>query len=339
MRRKEKSARGPMAPGAMVPGQLMLRAMVLLACTALAAGCAAGSTRTSVTGSQSPPARPAPATAAPTATAGQTPKQRADADAAAILASFAVPPGATKLSGAPSVGKGVLKQPFSVPGSPDLVDDAAWWQAPGQPQLVLGWEKAHLPPWFSDDGSGSGSDGDVFFWGDDFSLPAITGVLDSRALEVTAVAAGDGKTDLRVDAQVTWIPARPASEVVPSAARAVTLSLLPNINVHTPLPGPVTITDPAKVRALAALIDGLPLFPPGAYNCPAAFGDALVLTFRARPVGTAPALAVATAELSGCEGIDFTVGATQEPALGGPDDGRPVAAQALKIAGLPWKLP
>jgi hypothetical protein len=216
------------------------------------------------------------------------------------------------------------------------VDDAAWWQAPGTAPAVLGWETAHLSHRFSHAGYGSGGNGNVFSWDDEFTLPAITGVLNSRELVVEAVEVG-GKTDLRVDAQVTWIPTRPASEVVPSAARAVTFSELPNLNVHTAPPAPVTITDPAKVRALVALIDGLSLFPPGAYNCPAAFGDALVLTFRATAGG--PALAVATAELSGCEGIDFSIGVKQQPQLGGPDDGSPVAAHAIKIAGLSWKLP
>jgi hypothetical protein len=337
---------------------VLLRAVVLVACTALAAGCAARASDTTaktaravssstartlpgaeLPGSQLPgPLTPQPSSSSPPGTVpgSPTPEQRAESDAAAILASFAVPPGATKLPGAPSAGKGVLKQPFSSPGDPDLVDDAGWWQAPGQPQQLLAWEAAHLSHQFSASGNASGSDGSIYFWGDEFALPAITGVLDSRQLAVEAVAVG-GKTDLRVDAQVTWIPARPASEVVPAAARAVTLSVLPNINVHKPPPGPVTITDPAKVRALAALLDGLPPFPPGRYNCPAAFGDALVLTFRATAGG--PALAVATAELSGCQGIDFTIGVKEQPALGGPDDGVPFATQVLKIAGLTWKLP
>jgi len=275
-------------------------------------------------------------TASTTAAARQTPKQRAEADAAAILASFAVPPGATKLSSAPSAGRGALKQPFSSPFTLDLVDDAAWWLAPGQPLQVLGWEQAHLPSRFST-ASGPGTEtykGRAFAWGYDFTLPAITGVLNSRGLTVEAVAAGNGKTDLRVDAQVSWIPTRAASEVVPSAARAVTVSLLANSN--SGLPGPVTITGPARVRALTAFIDGLPLFPPGPRSCPMYMGDTLVLTFRARPGG--PALAVATVQLSGCEEVDFTVGGKLLPQLGGPDNGRSDAARVLTIAGLHWQI-
>ena len=309
--------------------------MVMAACTALVAACATASTHTSVTTVARASGHPTPSNLR-TTPAAQTPRQRAEADATAILASFAAPPGASRLSGAPSAGQGALKKPFQQPADPDLVDDVSWWEAPSQPRQVLAWEKAHLSHRFSADESGSEQDGHATVWGDGFTLPPVTGVLDSRTLLVEAVAAGDGTTALRVDAQVTWIPARPATEVVPSATRAVTLSVLPNPNLHAKLPGPVTITKPDRVRALAALIDGLPEFPPGFYSCPAGFGDALVLTFRARPAG--PALAVATVELSGCEGVDFTIGVKQQPGLGGPGEGQRVAAQALKIAGLNWQL-
>jgi hypothetical protein len=185
-------------------------AMVLAACAALAAGCATASTRTSVTTVARAPSQPSsPDTPA---TPAQTPQQRAEADAAAILASFAVPPGAGKLSAAPSAGQGVLSRPFQQPMDPDLVDDVSWWQAPGQPRQVLAWEKAHLSHRFFAGQSGSGQDGQVVYWADGFTLPAITGVLDSRTLLVEAVAAGGGKTDLRVDARSPGSPpARPVS--------------------------------------------------------------------------------------------------------------------------------
>jgi hypothetical protein len=315
-----------------VPAPDVLSAAVIAVCAALAAACAGIDTSMSV-----PPHSPSASPSRPATAAGQTPKQRADADAAAILAAFVAPPGAVKLSRAPSVGNGLLKHPDGFPEVADLVDDADWWQAPGGPRVLLGWEKSHLPRQFWDTGyaTQSGQDGSLSYYGDDFQLPA-NDVLNQRTLVVEAVDAGDGKTDFRVDAQVTWIPARPASEVVPSAARAVTLSLLPNLNVHTKLPAPVTITDPGQVRAITALIDGLPEFPPGVYSCPADFGSALVLTFRARPGG--PALAVATVELSGCEGVDFTIGGQEQPGLGGVDQGRQEAAQVLEIARLPWKI-
>ena len=161
-----------------------------------------------------------------------------------------------------------------------------------------------------------------------FSLPDIAGVLDSRELVVEVVQDGD-KTAIRVDAQVTWQPAVPASEKVPAAAKAVTISMDLAMNQGSKKPPkPVTITDPAKVGQLRALINSLPLFPPGVFSCPAAFGDNLVLTFRARPGG--PALAVATDMLSGCGGVDLTIGGQARADAGrrerppDPQDRRPI---------------
>ncbi len=257
------------------------------------------------------------------------------ADADAILASFAVPTGAQQLSAAPTVEDGVLKSPAQVPGTPDLVDEAEWWIAPGAPQSVLAWEARHLPHRFSAAGTGTGSGPGFATWTQIASLPDIPAVLDSRELVVTTVRDGD-KTAIRVDAQVTWQPARPASEKVPAAATAVTVSMDLGLNQGSRKPPkPVTITDQVTVRKLAALINGLAPFPPGTFNCPADFGGSLVLTFRAGP-GT-PALAVATADLSGCGGADLTIGGKSEPALAGP--GTDIGPQILSTAGLSWKIP
>lgn len=163
----------------------------------------------------------------------------------------------------------------------------------------------------------------------------------SVALAVTACAAGEGSSV--TPAQTSSSPAsasadaaRPASEKVPAAAKAVTITLDLGLNQggRKP-PKPVTITDPAKVRALTALINGLALFPPGSFHCPADFGGNLVLTFRAGP--RTPALAVAAADLAGCDGVDFAIGGKTQPALAGP--GTDTGPQILKLAGLPWKLP
>ena len=287
----------------------------------------------------SPAGRPIGSTGVPLASAKQPappPHQRAVADATAILASFAVPTGARKLSAAPSVGNGVLKAPAQTLGTPDLVDKAEWWIASGAPQGVLAWEARHLSHRFSSGGAGTGYGRSIATtWFQVFSLPGIPGVLDSRELVVLVVQDG-GKTAIRVDAQVAWLPARPASEKVPAAAKAVTISADPGLNQGARKPQkPVTITDPAKVRALTALINGLALFPPGVPDCPADFGGNLVLTFRAGP--RAPALAVATVDLSGCDGVDLTIGGKPQPTLAGP--GTDSGPQILRLAGLSWKIP
>jgi hypothetical protein len=132
-------------------------------------------------------------------------------------------------------------------------------------------------------------------------------------------------------------PGRAPSETIPAGARAVTVALYPDVNSHVKLPKPVTVTGPARVRGLVALVNGLPRFPAGRYSCPFDGGARLVLTFRAGP--GSPASAVATVALEGCEGVALTLRGRDEPGLGSPDGGRPEATQALKIAGLNWSLP
>ena len=129
----------------------------------------------------------------------------------------------------------------------------------------------------------------------------------------------------------------PAVAMIPGAARQVTLSMNygTNANGRKP-PSPVTVTDPAKVSAIAGLVAGQPPWPPGTYSCPMADGMAIDLAFRARPGG--PALATAVLDLNGCGGTDLTVGG-KDYDLGHPDSARPLAAKVLKAAGAPWKLP
>ena len=256
--------------------------------------------------------------AKPPAQTALPPHQRAVADATAILASFAVPTGARKLSAAPSVGKGVLKAPAQTPGTPDLVDKAEWWIAPGAPQSVLAWEARHLSHRFSIRGRRYQAPGATSRRPGARSSRCPASPACSTRVSWWSLVVQDGdKTAIRVDAQVAWQPARPASEKVPAAAKAVTISMDLGLNQGGRKPQkPVTITDPAKVRALTALINGLALFPPGAPDCPADFGGNLVLTFRAGP--RTPALAVATVDLSGCDGVDLTIGGKSQPALAGP---------------------
>jgi len=159
-------------------------------------------------------------------------------------------------------------------------------------------------------------------------------VLNSREMVVEVTGAGNGQTAIRVDAQVSWQPPRPATEWVPAATRAVTITQLPSLNPHAKRPpAPVTITDPAVVRRLAALVDGLGLstIGPGA-SCPAAFGGGIRLTFLARAGGAPLAVAQGPAP---CGTVQLSVGGKRQPALQLTDSFIP---QVLKLAGLHWKV-
>lgn len=308
---------------------------IAAACVSVALAACASTTPSAVVQSRASSARGSASVAAvgqTTSAAGETLRQRAEADAAAILRSFAVPPGGHRLAAPPDLPGGMLKTPLSYLVSAWEVHLTDFWQAPGTPQALLAWEQAHLPFRFTL--------GDADFgppaWDRAFAL-APEGALITRELTVEAASSGAGQTGIRLDAWVAWQPPRSSGGVIPAAARAVTIAELSNgapvARPAKPLPAPVTITDPATVRGLAALIDGLPLstIPPDA-PCPFAFGSYLSLTFRARPGG--PALAVAETGQP-CGTVALTVRGAEQPAL---QDEPALDSQLLKLAALPGKL-
>lgn len=308
-------------------GAALAAVSVALAVTACAAG--EGSSVTLAQTSSSPASASADA-AARVSAPDETLKQRAAKDAAAILTTFAVPPGGRRLAGPPSLPGGLLKTPITFLGSTWDVLVTAFWEAPGSPQALLAWEQAHLPRRFTL--------GDADFgppaWDRDFQL-APEGALITREMVVEVASAGGGQTGIRVDAWVAWQPPRPVGSLIPPAARTVTIAELYN-GAPAPgsLPAPVTITEPATVRKLAAVIDGLPLSTlPADVPCPFSLHRYLSLTFRARPGG--PALAIAQTGQQ-CDAVALTVRGEQQSPLQNQDTLDP---QIIKLAGLPWKLP
>jgi len=307
--------------------------LILLA-AAVTAGCATSTmtaavvTRTS-TGVSARPA--SPSAPAPSWTAGQSTRQRAEAAAAAVLADFVPPPGARRLAGPPDLPDGWEQHPQSSLVSNSMVDQAAFWEAPGDPQSLLSWEQARLTGMRFTLG-----DADVGppSWDREFDLPA-AGVLTNRELIVEVAGAGNGQTAIRLDADVAWQPSRPPGDLVPNTARVVTISELASGNPQAKAPAPVTITGPAVVGRVAALVDSLPVSALNneAVSCPAAFGVSLQLAFRTRTGG--PVVALAQTDQP-CGMVDFTITGQQRLGLENNPD---VDRQILAIASLPWKLP
>jgi hypothetical protein len=306
--------------------------LILLA--ALTAGCATSTSTASVVTQTSAGAsdRPAsPSSPAPSSTAGGSPKQQAEAAAAAILAEFVPPAGAHRLAGPPKLPDGLEQQPKSFLVSNSLVDEAAFWEAPGDPQSLLSWEQAHLT-------GKRFTLGDASFgppsWDREFDLPT-AGVLTNRELIVEVVGTGTGRTAFRLDADVAWQPSRPSDDVVPNAARVVTISELfvGNPQAKRP-PAPVTITDPAVVGRLATLVDSLPVSQLSniAVSCPAGFGSGIQLAFRTRAGGP---VVVQVQTDQACGMVGFTVTGHRPLGL---ENNVNVDQQILTIASLPWKL-
>jgi hypothetical protein len=320
------------------PDRKALGAALAAACVALALAACATGRPFSATGSRASSSRGSASVATDVATSatGETFRQRAEADAAAILRSFAVPPGGHRLAGPPNLPGGVLKTPASYLGATWEVHVTDFWEAPGDPQALLSWEQGHLTPRFTLGDAGFGPS----VWDRDFEL-APEGALVTRELDVEVASAGDGRTGIRVDAWVAWQPPRPAGRQIPSAARTVTIAESSAAESSAAgsagpaagrLPAPVTITDPVTVRGLAALVDGLPLstIPPDA-PCPLALRPFLSLTFRARAGG--PAVAIVQTDQP-CGEVTLTVRGEQQPALANDDA---LDGQILKLAVLPQK--
>jgi hypothetical protein len=282
----------------------------------------------------------ATATTTTTATAATgSPRQRAATDAAHIIASFPRPPGAVRTGLIAS-----LTAPGEGPATtPDIATATQWWRAPGRPQAVLAWIRAHVAAGLTLGGSGSGSyepgptAAPSQSWTDQFELPAVPGVLIQRWLVVVVVPDGD-QTAIRVDAQVIWLPARPAAERIPPDARVVTITpvfgLQPVKHLES-LDPTITVTSPAKVAAVVAVIDGLTLFPPGTFSCPADFGAAMRLTFRTSPRG--PVVARLSAEYAGCGVVSVSIDGRAMPALSDyTSSGQQLQQRVLAIAGVRW---
>ena len=211
-----------------------------------------------------------------------------------------------------------------------MVNEAAFWEAPGDPQSLLSWEQARLT-------GKRFTLGDADFgppsWDREFDLPA-TKVLTNRNLIVEVVGAGNGQTAIRLDADVAWQPSRPPGDVVPKAARVVTISALtPGDPQVKRSPAPVTITDPAITRRLAKLIDSLPVSELNnePVSCPGAAGG-VRLDFRARVGG--PVLATAMTDQA-CGMVDLTVTGQRQLGL---QNNSGVDGRILAIASLHWKV-
>jgi hypothetical protein len=134
-----------------------------------------------------------------------------------------------------------------------------------------------------------------------------------------------------------WPSGSAAAGTIPSGARVVTVTPVfgrdPNTSRHH-LDHAFTITDPAKVARIAAIINGLAPFPVGELSCAEDNGAAMQLTFRTSLGG--PAVSTVLATYTGCSGIS----SPDAPNLPFLEDytssGQQVQQLVLAIAGVRW---
>jgi hypothetical protein len=283
----------------------------------------------------------APVTGAAAAARG-TPQQQADADAASLLASFIPPPHAAAMTRSPVA---LLDQAPSEVVSANGVVRAGWWRVAGQPQAVLAWIRAHRPAGSSDTGGGGigaappggtlpptppyPSPQESFV---DFSLPDVPGVLVDRTVIAAVAADGQDRTAIGVYAEVLWLPARTAAELIPAAARMVTITPLSGYAPPARSDHQVTITDPTQVARIAAVVNTLPSqLPVGWMECGPSPGPGMRLTFRA--ISTGPVLAEVTAHQELCPVVSLVIGGKTMPLLDGAET---LFQRVMAIAGFHW---
>ena len=134
---------------------------------------------------------------------------------------------------------------------------------------------------------------------------------------------------------------------IPADARVVTVTPLfglGNSGIGNPKPGDgFTITDPATVAQIAAVINSLrPMPTTGIYNCPTNVITAntltdMQLTFRAAPGG--PVVASVTAEYIECQFVWGTVGTRSLWLNEYTSSGQQLQPLVLAIAGVHWPYP
>lgn len=162
-----------------------------------------------------------------------------------------------------------------VPGSDNLVDAYATWVVPAPPTAVLAWARqraaaAGLVQQASGGSSGPG------FKAQGLAFVRQTGSL-TPGIQVSVQAAGQGKSVVRYDAMVIWLPPRPAAEDLPSGVTRVQVDLLSGTPQEAVASATVTAT--GEVDQLVALVNGLPTAAPGVSDCPAERGQEVRLTF------------------------------------------------------------
>ena len=249
--------------------------------------------------------------------------QVAAAEASTLLGEAKVPPGSVRLpsqpADAPNHGQSAVR-----PDASTLVTRTTWWSTALSPAAALRWLRENPPNGLVASTFGPSLIG---FQGDS------SGVINEADVYAETFTLPDGATGIQLSSVVVYLPDRPAQETIPTAARKlVAIPESPNSGPGEPGGVSATITDQAEIDRVAAIINALPTWPPGVYNCPEDNGGDLDLDFES---GGGAVLAQVEMKTSGCEGTSVTVDGKQQPMLSGSAQ---TAQQIQGILGTHWQL-
>ena len=238
-------------------------------------------------------------------------------DARKLIASFNPPPHAVAVNDRSArVGGGAP----GCPATPNLASFYDLWTVKGDMQSVIASIRSHPPrggtP--SDNAQSGqcpppGEAGACHITSESvaFTCPPMPGVSSQRMLWVSAAPFASHKVGLRVVSQVVWLSPRAASEKVPAGVSSVSVVVTTASGTTS---GPYAVSDPSKIDQIVALTDALPPAQPGVQACPADYGGAVRVTFKA---ADGSVLAEADAEPGGCGDVTFSIRGQPQPVLSG----------------------
>jgi hypothetical protein len=236
------------------------------------------------------------------------------------------PPDATPVSRSPLP---ILNHPPSIPGSSNLITRTTWWTTQAAMSDVLSYFSAHLPTGIEQGGSSSSGDrngetsrGLTFDGsGPRWARPRVYTQLE-LLVTVAPLTSGSG-TGVRMDVHAIWIPQRTTGQRIPLDVTSVDVV----VGRTDRAPTVRRTLSAADARSLARVVNELPVFPPGTYNCPIDRGFVDTLTFHA-----AQRLIIVRATVEGCGGVTVKGSGTRGPGLSG---GGGVDLAVLRLLDLP----
>ena len=193
-----------------------------------------------------------------------------------LLVTAPVVPGAVAVDHSPTKA---LAEPMAVPASPNLVQRARWWTAPGTVSAALSYLRSHVPRGVTPNGSmragGTGPSVQGLTFAADGKQWSRPTVYTEFEMQITATPLGSGVA-IRVDTQAVWLPPRTSAELIPTSVTSVHVVVDRNGRAATAR----RTLGRVPARSLATVVNRLPVDVSGHLSCPAEFGFVDTLTFR-----------------------------------------------------------
>lgn len=220
-----------------------------------------------------------------------------------LLNRIPLPPGATRWTSALARTDQLTHSELGVSVISMTADRYLLWTVPGSAKAVLGFERRHMLPGLKEVGGGSSPGG---FGTAEFDGRHPVGGPIGREVSMSLEPHGNG-TLLRIDAGISWIYPRAATEVVPAAVR--------EIDIH----GDYIwrrVTKPAEVAKIVGWFNGLNVMQPGpSVGCMVTTASRVHLVFRSATRARLAGAVGPSGPASNCSPIQFWIGGKSQTPL------------------------